>query len=77
MQKDYLRRTSENNPDTKSKPAKHPILHSYLPSRSSTAGSIKDNSGAEVTSDRVILYIHGTPFWIFRRAHRDEPADDV
>jgi hypothetical protein len=60
MQKDYLKRTSENNPDTAQKVAKHPHhLHTYLPTRSATTGSIKDNSGAEVTNDRVILYIHG------------------
>jgi hypothetical protein len=59
MQKDYLRRTSVNNPDKGPKVSKHPHLHSYKPTRANTAGSIKDNSGAEVTSDRVILYIHG------------------
>jgi hypothetical protein len=61
MQKDYLKRTSENNPDSGVKISKHPHAHrhTYLPSRAGTAGSIKDNSGAEVTSDRVILYIHG------------------
>jgi len=67
MQKDYLRRTSENNPDSGIKMSKHPHAHrhTYLPRRSDTGGgSVKDNSGAEVTSDRVILYIHGQLFAI-------------
>lgn len=67
MQKDYLRRTSVNNPDKAPKVSKHPHLHGYIPTRAGTGGSIKDNSGAEVTNDRVILYIHGMsgwdPFW--------------
>lgn len=61
MQKDYLKRTTPVSKRSSTDGAEQSVLHSYLPSRSGTAGSgsIKDNSGAEVTTDRVILYIHG------------------
>lgn len=60
MQKDYLKR---NHPaqQNATESAEASVRHSYLPRRSGTggSGSIKDNSGADVSGDRVILYIHG------------------
>jgi hypothetical protein len=64
MQKDYLRRKA--NADQKSTVAEAagaPSHRSYLPHRQGTVGSIKDNSGAEVIGDRVILYVHGGAFF--------------
>lgn len=64
MQKDYLRRKA--NADQKStvgEAAGAPPHRSYLPHRQGPVGSIKDNSGAEVIGDRIILYIHGGAFF--------------
>ncbi|ORY34887.1 Alpha/Beta hydrolase protein [Naematelia encephala] len=74
MQKDYLRRTaivsnsassstgpSRENTTLGSTPVEH--RHHRLPRRSATLGSVKDNSGAEVIGERVILYIHGGAFF--------------
>lgn len=70
MQKDYLRRKgkekarqeelhSNGHSEPNSPKGSTPRTHHYLPSRSATLGSVKDNSGGEVIGERVILYIHG------------------
>jgi len=72
MQKDYIRRQATGThatdhaaistdrsvtPNATSKTTSYRNHH--IPKRAGTSGSVKDNSGAEVSGDRVILYIHG------------------
>ncbi|WVQ66490.1 uncharacterized protein L199_004671 [Kwoniella botswanensis] len=77
MQKDYLKRkatTTSPSSSTQStgQPQTTPAQNGgygdywkYLPKRAGTAGSdsVKDNTGADVLDDRVILYIHGGAFF--------------
>ncbi|WRT69493.1 uncharacterized protein IL334_006479 [Kwoniella shivajii] len=72
MQKDYLKRTATMGqkptataPDGARSGSTENDHWKYLPKRSFTAnsGSVKDNSGADVLDDRVILYIHGGAFF--------------
>ncbi|WWC93021.1 uncharacterized protein L201_007985 [Kwoniella dendrophila CBS 6074] len=75
MQKDYLKRTTTaaQKASTSQQATEPPLTQTpsgtdywrYLPKRSATTGSdsVKDNSGADVLDDRVILYIHGGAFF--------------
>ena len=81
MQKDYLRRISTAQHPVASSSSSVPVPtaatsahhNHYLPRRSATLGSVKDNSGAEVIGDRVILYIHGK----WRRVAARSTADGI
>ncbi|KAK4685991.1 hypothetical protein P7C73_g4145, partial [Tremellales sp. Uapishka_1] len=63
MQKDFLNRTRGTASSSSSDVPVVPHKRSHRPLRGGTVDSVKDGSGAQVSGERVLLYIHGGAFF--------------